>query len=264
MAGSAGTADCATLLVEEATLQVCQQKSLRQRATTDRSFVLQAHARYTSLHASQQHLHHYACMPRPCLEKLASLPELGLLHKLLLRPKLLTLDLTLDLAVGVVFSAFMYSLHPARKYVQWRQGLNSSTCASSALMPVVLCQCCCITVECVKHLLSMTEAKVALLICRWQGTPSAAANLEEQQDPEQTDLQKFKAIVAAFMFDTGDDGMIDDTGEDFVPMVQEHMEAAGEFGVAMDIADAVELAKSIKKVCRCFLQLCLAYSYVLG
>ena len=80
--------------------------------------------------------------------------------------------------------------------------------------------------------------------------------LEEQQDPEQTDLQRSKAIVAAFMFDTGDDGMIDDTGEDFVPRVQEHMEAAGEFGVAMDVADAVELAKSLKKVCCCFLQLC--------
>ena len=103
----------------------------------------------------------------------------------------------------------------------------------------------------------MTEAKVALLICRWQGTPSAAAGmLEEQQDLEQTDLQRSKAIVAAFMFDTGDDGMIDDTGEDFVPRVQEHMEAAGEFGVAMDVADAVDLAKSLKKVCCCFLQLC--------
>lgn len=72
--------------------------------------------------------------------------------------------------------------------------------------------------------------------------------LEEQQDPEQTDLQRAKAIVAAFMFGTGDD---DDTGEDFAPRVQEHMEAAGEFGVAMDIADAAELAKSIKKVCYC-------------
>ncbi|DBB18902.1 TPA: hypothetical protein ACH3X3_000484 [Trebouxia sp. C0006] len=80
---------------------------------------------------------------------------------------------------------------------------------------------------------------------RWQGMPSAAAGmLEEQQDPQQTDLQRSKAIVAAFMFDTGDD---DDTGEDFVPRVQEHMEAAGEFGVAMDIADAAELAKSIRK-----------------
>ncbi|DBA75933.1 TPA: hypothetical protein ACH3X2_008992 [Trebouxia sp. C0005] len=80
---------------------------------------------------------------------------------------------------------------------------------------------------------------------RWQGSPSAAAGmLEEQQDPEQTDLQRAKAIVAAFMFGTGDD---DDTGEDFAPRVQEHMEAAGEFGVAMDIADAAELAKSIKK-----------------
>ena len=93
---------------------------------------------------------------------------------------------------------------------------------------------------------------------RWQDTPSAAAAgmLEEQQDPEQTDLQGSKAIVAAFMFDIGDDGMIDDTGEHFVPRVQEHMEAAGEFGVAMDIADAAELAKSIRKVCCCFLQLC--------
>ena len=124
-------------------------------------------------------------------------------------------------------------------------------------MPVVLCQCCCITLEGAQHLLGMTEAKAALLICRWQGTPSAAAGmLEEQQDPEQTDLQRSKAIVAAFMFDTGDDGMIDDTEEDFVPRVQEHMEAAGEFGVAMDIADAAELAKSIRKVCCCFLQLC--------
>jgi len=87
--------------------------------------------------------------------------------------------------------------------------------------------------------------------------PSAAAGmLEEQQDPQQTDLQRSKAIVAAFMFDTGDDGMVDETGKDFVPRVQEHMEAAGEFGVAMDIADAAELAKSIRKVCCCFLQLC--------
>lgn len=84
---------------------------------------------------------------------------------------------------------------------------------------------------------------------RWQDTPSAAAAgmLEEQQDPEQTDLQGSKAIVAAFMFDIGDDGMIDDTGEHFVSRVQEHMEAAGEFGVAMDIADAAELAKSLRK-----------------
>ncbi len=126
-----------------------------------------------------------------------------------------------------------------------------------ALMPVVLCQCCCITLECVQHFLGMTETKNTSMICRWQGTLSAAAGmLEEQPDPEQTDLQRSKAIVAAFMFDTGDDGMIDDTGEDFVPRVQEHMEAAGEFGVAMDIADAAELAKSIRKVCCCFLQLC--------
>ena len=111
---------------------------------------------------------------------------------------------------------------------------------------------------CVQRLLGITEATVALLMRRWQDTPSAAAAgmLEEQQDPEQTDLQGSKAIVAAFMFDIGDDGMIDDTGEHFVPRVQEHMEAAGEFGVAMDIADAAELAKSIRKVCCCFLQLC--------
>ena len=111
---------------------------------------------------------------------------------------------------------------------------------------------------CVQRLLGITEATVALLMRRWQDTPSAAAAgmLEEQQDPEQTDLQGSKAIVAAFMFDIGDDGMIDGTGEHFVPRVQEHMEAAGEFGVAMDIADAAELAKSIRKVCCCFLQLC--------
>ena len=111
---------------------------------------------------------------------------------------------------------------------------------------------------CVQRLLGTTEATVALLMRRWQDTPSAAAAgmLEEQQDPEQTDLQGSKAIVAAFMFDIGDDGMIDDTGEHFVSRVQEHMEAAGEFGVAMDIADAAELAKSLRKVCCCFLQLC--------
>ena len=38
----------------------------RKRESTDISFVLQAHARYTSLSASQQHLHQYACMPRTC------------------------------------------------------------------------------------------------------------------------------------------------------------------------------------------------------
>ena len=73
MAISAGTADCAPLLVEEVTLQVSQPKFLRQRATTDRSCVLQAHARHTSLSASQQHLHHHACMPRPCSQQAGKL-----------------------------------------------------------------------------------------------------------------------------------------------------------------------------------------------
>ncbi|DBA95870.1 hypothetical protein WJX77_002544 [Trebouxia sp. C0004] len=99
----------------------------------------------------------------------------------------------------------------------------------------------------VQELLTVQRYWWKKLHFRWHGTLLAAGMLEEQQDPEQTSLQRSKAIVAAFMFDTGDDGMIDDTGEGFVPRVQEHMEAAGEFGVAMDIADAVELAISIKK-----------------
>ncbi len=67
------------------------------------------------------------------------------------------------------------------------------------------------------------------------------------------DLLRAQAITAALMFDTGDDSMGDEVGDSFVHQAQEHMEAAGEFGFAEDIADAVELAKSIRKVSVCFL-----------
>ena len=70
------------------------------------------------------------------------------------------------------------------------------------------------------------------------------------------DLLKSKAIVAALMFST-DDNETADAGESFVPRVQDYMEAMGEFGMAEDIADAVELAKSVIKVTALSWCLCL-------
>lgn len=74
---------------------------------------------------------------------------------------------------------------------------------------------------------------------------------------EQMDLLKSKAVVVALMFSTEDDGGTADGGESFVPSVQDYMEAMGEFGMAEDVADAVELAKSIRKVSALSWCLCL-------
>ena len=74
---------------------------------------------------------------------------------------------------------------------------------------------------------------------------------------EQMDLLKSKAVVAALMLSTEDDGETADAGKSFVPRVQDYMEAVGEFGMAEDIADAVELAKSMRKVTAVLWCLCL-------
>lgn len=77
--------------------------------------------------------------------------------------------------------------------------------------------------------------------------------MSDPQEPSaQMDVLRGKAIAAAFMFDTVDDVMAEDPGANFVPRVQDHVEAVGEFGIAEDIADAVELAKAIRKVGACY------------
>ena len=59
-----------------------------------------------------------------------------------------------------------------------------------------------------------------------------------------------KAITAAFMY--SDHTCTDAGGGEavaaFVSRVQEHIEAAGEFGIAQDIDDAVELGQRIQQV----------------
>ena len=63
------------------------------------------------------------CMPRPCLEKLVSLLELGLLCKLIFEAR----SIEAQICSGSVHVLFAFY-----KHVQWRQGLNGSTCASSS------------------------------------------------------------------------------------------------------------------------------------
>lgn len=57
-----------------------------------------------------------------------------------------------------------------------------------------------------------------------------------------------KAITAAFMYSDEQKIGSSDIQIGFVPRVQEHIEAAGEFGLAQDVDDAVELAEAISQV----------------
>ena len=126
-------------------------------------------------------------------------------------------------------------------------------------MSCVVITCCCdcgsSTWDRSQHGLAITL--VSVLPCRWQHTSTATDVPEVQEDAQPMDLLKFKAVVAALMFSTEDDGVTADGGESFVPRVQDYMEARGEFGMAEDIADGVELAKSVRKVTALSWCLCL-------
>jgi len=72
-------------------------------------------------------------MPRPCLEKLVSLLELGLLCKLIFEAR----SIEPQICSGSVHVLFAFY-----KYVQWRQGLNVALVHHhQALTGEVLSQC---------------------------------------------------------------------------------------------------------------------------
>ena len=85
-------------------------------------------------------------------------------------------------------------------------------------------------------------------MCRWQRSSAASDAFEPPDDPDYMAVLRAKAITAALMY--GDDTAVgrEDTRTSFVPRVQDHIEAAGEFGIAQDIDDAVELGQSVRKV----------------
>lgn len=84
--------------------------------------------------------------------------------------------------------------------------------------------------------------------CRWQESSSTPDPLDAPDDPDRMAVLRAKAITAALMY--GDDSSIgsEDTRTAFVSRVQHHVETAGEFGIAQDIDDAVELGQSIRRV----------------
>lgn len=84
--------------------------------------------------------------------------------------------------------------------------------------------------------------------CRWRESSATPDSLDAPDDPDRMAVLRAKAITAALMY--GDDSNVvsEDTRTAFVPRVQDHVEAAGEFGIAQDIDDAVELGQSVRKV----------------
>lgn len=85
-------------------------------------------------------------------------------------------------------------------------------------------------------------------VCRWQEPLAASDPFELPDDPDYMAVLRAKAITAALMYSDHTDVGSGDIRAAFVPRVQEHIEAAGEFGIAQDIDDAVELGQSVQQV----------------
>ena len=96
-----------------------------------------------------------------------------------------------------------------------------------------------------KHLFDMAESVFA---CRWRGSSPAPDPLDSPDDPDRMAVLRAKAITAALVYGDDVDVGSEDTRTAFVSNVQDHVEAAGEFGIAQDIDDAVELGQSVRKV----------------
>ncbi|KAL3140399.1 hypothetical protein ABBQ38_004659 [Trebouxia sp. C0009 RCD-2024] len=82
---------------------------------------------------------------------------------------------------------------------------------------------------------------------RWQEPLAASDPFEPPDDPDHMAVLRAKAITAALMYSDHTNVGSGDTGAAFVPRVQEHIEAAGEFGIAQDIEDAVELGQTVQQ-----------------
>ena len=96
-----------------------------------------------------------------------------------------------------------------------------------------------------KKLYAMSESVFAR---RWRGSSQAPDPLGSLDDPDHMAVLRAKAITAALMYGDDSDVGSEDTRTAFVPNVQDHVEATGEFGIAQDIDDAVELGHSVRKV----------------
>ena len=99
-----------------------------------------------------------------------------------------------------------------------------------------------------KMLHEMTESALAY---RWRESSATPDPLDSPDDPGRMAVLRAKAITAALMYDDDSNVGSESTRTGFVPKVQDHIEAAGEFGIAQDIDDAVELGESIRKVLFC-------------
>ena len=87
-------------------------------------------------------------------------------------------------------------------------------------------------------------------MCRWREAATASEPLEPPDDPDHMAVLSHKAITAALMYSEDDaHGVNIYSGTAaFVSAVQDHIEAAGEFGIAQDVDEAVEMAQTLKKV----------------
>ena len=92
------------------------------------------------------------------------------------------------------------------------------------------------------------DVNESALACRWRESSATPDPLDSSDDPYHIAVLRAKAITAALMY--GDECNVgsEDTRTAFVPKVQDHVEAAGEFGIAQDIDDAVELGASLRTV----------------
>ena len=90
-------------------------------------------------------------------------------------------------------------------------------------------------------------------MCRWREAATAPEPLEPPDDPDHMALLRDKATTAALMF--GEDnahGTNDNSSTAaFVSMAQDHIEAAGEFGIAQDVDDAVQMAQTVNQASLC-------------
>ena len=72
--------------------------------------------------------------------------------------------------------------------------------------------------------------------------------MQSAEDGDQCTVLRGKAIAAVLMYHDTQATMASGINQDFVAMVQDHLEAAGEFGMAEDVADAANLSKALLKV----------------
>lgn len=66
--------------------------------------------------------------------------------------------------------------------------------------------------------------------------------------PEQVEALRGKAITAELVFDQASQTTLSSGSASLASQAQERLEAAGEYGMAEDVADAVDLAKRLRKV----------------